>query len=257
MITARMFATTTTMTIETTTYNAYSIVVRKETRDRCHRPVDQTPFFAIRKRQYTLELSLYLKMEDDEQLIRNELSRDYLHITEEESYMFDNIYSFLALSRDNDRVTMVALYPFDNSDLWIYEFWDKMGQIVGNLTELQMIRIYFHPYNVNDNDGGDRARIPAWGKMTRILTYLRRKLSLFIPAEDYDAEVEDIQGLARVIHGHPMISGFLSTGGGLTFRNLGTWCSTLVTLPSLERVRFGSSGARNRGPTAFAKPRAF
>ena len=39
-------------------------------------------------------------MEDEEELIRNELSGDYLVITEQESLMFDDIDSFLALSRD-------------------------------------------------------------------------------------------------------------------------------------------------------------
>ena len=54
----------------------------------------------------------------------------------------------------------------------------------------------------------------------------------------HDEEIEEIQGLARAIHGHPMISEF-SSDNGLTFANLGPWCSALVTLPSLERVKFG------------------
>jgi hypothetical protein len=37
--------------------------------------------------------------------------------------MFDNIDSFVAMSRENTSVTIVKLYPFD-SDAGDYEFWD-------------------------------------------------------------------------------------------------------------------------------------
>jgi hypothetical protein len=48
--------------------------------------------------------------------------------------MFDNnnIDSFVTLSRDNTSIECVDLHPFD-SDAGNYEFWDKVGQIVGNL----------------------------------------------------------------------------------------------------------------------------
>jgi hypothetical protein len=43
--------------------------------------------------------SLQLRMEDEEQHIRDELSGDCLRVTEEESYMFvNNIDSFVALN---------------------------------------------------------------------------------------------------------------------------------------------------------------
>jgi hypothetical protein len=90
-----------------------------------------------------------------------------------------------------------------------------------------------------NNDFGDEARIPVWQTLTRILRYLRRKVWLVLPEDNIHAEAEDIEGVARAIHGHPMISGFHSQGGGLTFANLGPWCSALTTLPSLERVTFG------------------
>jgi hypothetical protein len=115
-------------------------------------------------------------MEYQEPQIRDELSRSYLEITEEESFMFDNIDSFVALSRENTIITDVVLYPFDSlagND----EFWDKVGRMVGNLMELKVIGIHFLPYSVNDNNDGDEAPIPGWERLTRILTYLQRKIS--------------------------------------------------------------------------------
>jgi hypothetical protein len=174
-------------------------------------------------------------MEDEELQIRDELSVICLNITEECSLMFDfNIDSFLAPSRGNTSVTTVGVYPVDSAQ-GNDDFWDKVGQIVGNLMELRMIVIHFLPYH---NNGGDEDRIPAWEILTRILPYLRRKISLFFPEEDFDAGVEEIQGLARAIHGHPMISKF-DFPAGFTFANLGPWCSALATLPSLERAVFG------------------
>jgi hypothetical protein len=55
--------------------------------------------------------------------------------------------------------------------------------------------------------------VPDWVMLTRILPYVRHKISLSLSTEYYDAGVEDIQGLARAIHGHPMIAAFRSRGG--------------------------------------------
>jgi hypothetical protein len=54
-------------------------------------------------------------MEDEENQIRAELSRDCLEITMEKSSMFDNVDSFVALSRENTTIKAVELYPFDGS----------------------------------------------------------------------------------------------------------------------------------------------
>jgi hypothetical protein len=164
-------------------------------------------------------------MEDEEKRIRKqiryELRGPHIEITEEQSFMFDNIDSFLALSRENTSVKLVAVYPFDSAP-GNYEFWDKVGQIVGNFRKLKVIDIQFHGDN-DEYDDGDEARIPAWEALTRILPYVQHKISLRLSAEDYDANVEEIQGLARAIHGHPMISEFSTQNGGFTFANLGPW----------------------------------
>jgi hypothetical protein len=177
-------------------------------------------------------------MEDEEEHFF-ELSGSYMSIKKEGSFMLDNIYSFVVMSREETNVVSVGLYPFD-SDPGNYEFWDKVGEIVGNLTKLKLITIHFLPYRRDDdeeedNDDGDEARMPDWEIITRILRYLRRKISLC--SEEYDAEVEDIQGFAEAIHGHPLISEFIFRLG-FTYANMGPWCTALATLPSLESVVF-------------------
>jgi hypothetical protein len=175
-------------------------------------------------------------MEDEEEQIRNVLSGSYMSMTKEGSFMFNNIDSFVVLSQGKTNVISVGLYPFD-SDPGNYEFWDKVGEIVGNLTKLKLITIHFLPYTDDDDDDeGGEARIPDWETLTRILRYLRHKISLC--SEEYDAEVEDIQDLARPIHGHPLISEFIFRLG-FTLANMGPWCTALATLPSLESVVFG------------------
>jgi hypothetical protein len=173
-------------------------------------------------------------MEYEEQQIRDELSRDFLDIAKD-SFMFDNIISFVALSRENTSIVSVDLYPFD-SEPGNYTFWDKAGQIVGNLKELQMINIHFL-YHFDDH--GDEARRPDWETLTRILPHVRQDIVLTLSAEENYAEVEEIHGLARAIHGHPMISEFDCRTGKFTFENIGPWCSALVTLPSLHCVVLG------------------
>jgi hypothetical protein len=80
--------------------------------------------------------------------------------------------------------------------------------------------------------------MPNWEALTRILPYVQHKISLILSEDGCDEEVEEIQGLARAIHGHPMISEFISEVG-FSFASLGPWCSALATLPSLRRAEFG------------------
>jgi hypothetical protein len=70
------------------------------------------------------------------------------------------------------------------------------------------------------------------------LPYLRHKVLLSSATGEDDAEVEEIQALARTIRGHHMISAF-SSEMEFSFANVGPWCSALATLPSLERITLG------------------
>jgi hypothetical protein len=171
-------------------------------------------------------------MEDIEERIRDELGEHELEIAKGRSFLFDNIDSFVALSREDTSVGELELYPFD-IDAENYEFWDKVGQMVGNLTELIALTIHFD----SDRYGNWENCSPDWEILSRILRYLRRTVTLWSTGDDYYAEAEEVQGLARVIHGHPMISEF--TCLGCTFENFGPWCSALATLPSLKRVTLG------------------
>jgi hypothetical protein len=177
---------------------------------------------------------LTIEMEDEYEQIFDLLSGPYPCITEEGSFMVDYIDSFALLSRENPSIKRVELYPF-HSNAGNYEFWDKVGQIVGNLMELKTINIHYRPH-YSYRDEGDDVRMPDWETLARILPYLRSKVVFCL--EDCYAEVEDIRGLARAIHGQPMISGF-EFSVGFTFASIGPWCSALSTLPSLERIQFG------------------
>jgi hypothetical protein len=184
---------------------------------------------------------------DKEEIIREKLSMRSMKIVKENALLFKHIDSFVTMSQENTSVTEVMLYPFD-SDAGSYGRWDKVGHMVGNLKELTTLNIHFLPYTDpycyeygNDDgkdDSNDEAHIPDWEILTRILPYLRRQVSLCVITEHYDAEVEKIQGLARAIHGHPMISEF-SSQAGFNLANVGAWCSALATLPSLEKVTLG------------------
>jgi hypothetical protein len=111
-------------------------------------------------------------MEDEEEQVRGELSIPVLEITKEFAFMFDNIDSFVALSRENTIVHIVELYLFD-SDAGNYDFWDKVGQVVGNLMELRVLCIHFV-----DGADGYEVRRPDWEILTRILRKLRHKVQL-------------------------------------------------------------------------------
>jgi hypothetical protein len=159
--------------------------------------------------------------------------------------MAGNIDSYVALSQNNTCVKAVIFQPYD-SDAGNYEFWDKAGQIVGNLMELKIISINFLPYSElpdddddDDDDGGISIRRPDWETLTRILPHLRHKVTLSLSGDGYDGEIEEIQGLARAIHDHPMISDLTFHSADFTFANLGPWCSVMATLPSLNSLQFG------------------
>jgi hypothetical protein len=176
-------------------------------------------------------------MEDEEKQIRYELNKSFLRIPKWSPYigplMHDYVDSFVELSRDNTSVQTVELYLFDSSGN--YDFWDKVGQVVGNLMELRMLSIHFVD---DDDDDNYPARRPDWEILSRILRKLRHKILLSSATGEDNAVVEDIQALARTIYGHPLISAF-SSEMEFSFANAGPWCSALATLPSLEKITLG------------------
>jgi hypothetical protein len=119
-----------------------------------------------------------------------------------------------------------------------YEFWDKVGQIVGNLTKLQTFSIHFVPYPFSESYDDDEANIVDWEILARILRFLRHKVALCACSEEHIAGNDEIQGLARAINGHPMISEF-SSEFGFKYESVGSWWSALAALPSLERTTIG------------------
>jgi hypothetical protein len=202
-------------------------------------------------------------MEDEEECIREVLSSSNLEITEGCSHMSGNIDSYVALSLDNTSVDTVKLYPF-YSDAGDYEFWDKVGQILGNLMELQMINIHFLPYTESESDEEDddydddseESPSPDWETLTRSLQYLRHKVKLCLPPGVCITDVEQTQGLARAIHGHPMISAF-HFQAVFTFGNLGLFCSALAALPSLDRVTLDLQEPETEDQRVLVNPESF
>jgi hypothetical protein len=91
----------------------------------------------------------------------------------------------------------VDLYPF-GSDSENYEFWEKVGQLVGNLMKLQTFNIHFVQYSEDDDGNADE---PDREILARILRYLRRKVALcvYVNSEEYNVQEKEIRDLARGI----------------------------------------------------------
>jgi hypothetical protein len=194
---------------------------------------------------------------EDEEGIRYAygLSGSSMEVAKGGPFTFGTIDFFVAMSRDNTSVERVELFPFD-SDAGNYEFWDKVGQIVGNLTELQIININFTPYNdgYTSEVDEDADASPDWETLTRILRSLRHKVILCSDVDEYgDDYGEEIEGLARVIHGHPMISE-CRLEVDLTFTNLGPVCSALAALPSLQRGTFSLRAPETEDQRVLVNP---
>jgi hypothetical protein len=161
--------------------------------------------------------------------------------------IFDHVYDFLDLSRDNGTVEKVTLcLPFidpDNEAFLTeqYAFWDKIAQGIGNLQALREIVILdaetHHPI------------APDWGILACILRRRRRGIQLRMhDGARHLWDTETLPAFARVIRGHAMITGF-RTGNAFAFDCLNILCSTLLTLPALENVYFEQLGdGVSRGP---------
>jgi hypothetical protein len=120
--------------------------------------------------------------------------------------------------------------------------------MVGNFMELHTLTICFGVDRCGDWENCS----PDWEILTRILPHLRREVTWCTPVEDYSPRTEEIQGLARAMHGHPMISEFTCVGCRL--ENVGPWCSALTTLPSLERVKLGLREPETEDQDVLANP---
>jgi hypothetical protein len=169
-----------------------------------------------------------------------------LNRLQDDDDIFDQVDAFVNLSRGNDSVKNIVLFPFtdpgeDASGTSRYAIWEKIAEGIGNLQALQEITIGCSHFELNEEE---QACVPDWEILACILRRLRRGIRLC--TSDNDSlrlwNTEALPVFARVIHGHTMITGF-GAGDGfqfhcMDFHCLDLLCSALLTLPALETVEF-------------------
>jgi hypothetical protein len=128
---------------------------------------------------------------------------------------FYQIDSFVALSRGNDTIEIVYLFPYD-VDPGNYEVWDKVGQGVGNLKSLALLKPCI-------NNRFDEAN---WEILARILPHIQNKIELNIFGGRIEG-TEEMRAFARTIQGHPAITRFDTSTSGFSFETTATLCSAL------------------------------
>jgi hypothetical protein len=172
---------------------------------------------------------------DGADIIREELRGDYIYLDERSANgtaIFDHVDAFVNLSRDNETVDEVYLFPFsdpddDASETHRYAICDKVAEGIGNLQALREIAIY---YGVDDEE---HPLAPDWEILACILRRLRRSIKLCICDDERPLwDPDTLPVFAGAIDGHAMITGF-SDGEGFPFDCLNILCSALLTLPAL------------------------
>jgi hypothetical protein len=94
-------------------------------------------------------------MVDKIEEIRALLREDTLCLDKhDDNLIFNNVDFFVAESQHNYAIYQVNLYPYDD-DPGNYELWDKVGQGVGNLKSLNILKICF---NKSFDDGEEETK---------------------------------------------------------------------------------------------------
>jgi hypothetical protein len=121
--------------------------------------------------------------------IREVLSGRTIHLNklDDDTGIFDQVDAFIDLSRDNETVEKVILYPntdpdADASGTHRYAIWDKIAEGIRNLQALRTITIM--DGNVVDYEWV--AFVPDWEILTCILRRLRRGIQLCIEDDEDD-----------------------------------------------------------------------
>jgi hypothetical protein len=158
---------------------------------------------------------------------------------------------FVGHSRGNKRVKHVYLYPYYNYTFHGEgdDFWDKVGQTIGNLRALKWLHISTHNYH----DADELVPIPDWEILARILSHVRQKIAVTLITHEVHGparNVEIIRSFARAIRGHPTITRFHSDYMP-RFEASDALHWALTTLPVLDSVEL-SAPPENEG--ALANP---
>jgi hypothetical protein len=167
------------------------------------------------------------------------------------SWISNHIDCFVSQSRGNRSVEEVCLCPhaFNGHD---DGFWDKVGQAVGNLQELQTINIS----SAREYDDGTDVSIPDWGELARILSHVWQKVEVKLENTDpWDPwAIGEVQALTRALsHGHPTITSF-DCCYRFPYESWDALFSALATLPALKSVWLGISEVQQSEESALAYP---
>jgi hypothetical protein len=163
--------------------------------------------------------------------------------------ILNGIDSFASQSQANEIVRKVSLYPYclgGQDD----DFWDRVGQAVGNLQLVDRIDIS-STHNCHDDEDSPT---PDWEILARILSHVRQRITLSI-TRFLGWRAEDIRSFARAIHRHPTITSF-EEGVNFSFEASDALYSALATLPALESVRLSNRGlhAQPEDESAYTNP---
>jgi hypothetical protein len=200
----------------------------------------------------TLELQ---KRRDDEIYARERyLEGKDLYLDENStSWILNHTDCFVSQSRGNESVKHVLLCPhaFNTHN---EDFWDKVGQAVGNLQSLerlQISRVRVEDYSDDDNEDEDLP-IPDWEILGPILRHVRQSVKVDIN-DGRLRTMEEVQSFARAIRGHPTITS-VQDRSMFPYESLDTMFSALATLPALESLLFGASKVRQADESTLANP---
>jgi hypothetical protein len=145
-----------------------------------------------------------------------------LVISNDSDRILNQVDAFVAQSQGNDTIRCVTLSPYDVHP-GKYDLWDKVGEGVGNLQSLGVVRIY-----LNDSLGE-----PDWEVLARILPHIKSKIELRIMGGVIEG-LDEMQAFSRAIQGNPAIAQFVTITAGFSFESAAALCSALTTLPNLE-----------------------
>jgi hypothetical protein len=165
---------------------------------------------------------------DDDIFARDRLlGGTYLTLHDETiPWILNHFDRFYIQARLNESITEVRYFGYSGDDQ-DDEFWDKLGQTIGNLQSLEK-------FSISRNDERD---IPAsdFEIQCHILRHVRQKIEVNLFHIGY-WDVEQCRLFARVIRGHPTITTF-TYDGYYPCVCLDVLYSAMATLPALESIR--------------------
>jgi hypothetical protein len=194
---------------------------------------------------------------EEEFFLSDDVLGGYHLILDEHSIpiILNRIDCFVSKCERSDRVTQVSLDPVSLFGQGL-EFWDKVGQAIGNLQALKKICIGNRNcrYHVEDEDFN--LPIPDWEILARLLTFVRQRITLAVCPHVSAWRAEDIRSFARAIHGHPTITSFGGGEDNFPEEDMDTLYAALATLPALESLILSNGGLHTlpEDESALANP---